>query len=109
MYLSVSLSMALQPFVGPWPLFRFLILYTVGMTPRTGDQPVTRHLPTYRTTQTQNKRTDIHALSGIRTYDPERAKAVYALDRATTATGIFMYEYSLTYLFLKTLSVAENV
>jgi hypothetical protein len=25
--------MALQPFVGPWPFFSFLILYTFGMTP----------------------------------------------------------------------------
>jgi hypothetical protein len=37
--------------------FSFLILYTVGTTPWTGDQPVTRPLPTHRTTQTQNKRT----------------------------------------------------
>jgi hypothetical protein len=38
-----------------------------------GDQPVTRPLPTHRTTQTQNKRihnADIHALSGIRAHDP---------------------------------------
>jgi hypothetical protein len=38
-----------------WPLFQFLNLYTVGRTPRTGDQPVTKPLPTRRTTQTQNK------------------------------------------------------
>jgi hypothetical protein len=44
--------------------FSILILYTVGRTPWTGDQPVARPLPTYRTTQTQNKRTDIHAFSG---------------------------------------------
>jgi hypothetical protein len=25
------LSIVVQPFVGPWPLFSFLILYTVGM------------------------------------------------------------------------------
>jgi hypothetical protein len=49
-------SMTLQPF-GPWPLFSFLILYTVGRTPWTGDQPVVRLLPTHRTTQTQNKGT----------------------------------------------------
>ncbi|PNF41455.1 hypothetical protein B7P43_G13389 [Cryptotermes secundus] len=42
--------------------FRFLILYTVGRTPWTRDQPVVRPLPTYRTT-------DIHAISGIRTHD----------------------------------------
>jgi hypothetical protein len=30
---SVRPSMALHPFVGPWPIFSFLILYTVGRTP----------------------------------------------------------------------------
>jgi hypothetical protein len=35
-----------------------------------GDQPVARPLPAHRTTQTQNKRTNIHALSGIRNHDP---------------------------------------
>jgi hypothetical protein len=44
------LSMALQPFVGPWPLFGFLILHTVGRTPWTGDQPVASPLPINRTT-----------------------------------------------------------
>jgi hypothetical protein len=46
--LSHSLSMALQPFVGPWPLFSFLILYTVGRTPWTADQPVARPPPIHR-------------------------------------------------------------
>jgi hypothetical protein len=50
-YLSIFGS---QPFVGPWPLFSFLILYTVGRTPLTGDQPVARPLPIHRT-ETQNK------------------------------------------------------
>jgi hypothetical protein len=54
--------MALQPFVGPWPLFQFLDLYTVGRTPRTGDQPVARPLPAYRTAQTGNKGTEISML-----------------------------------------------
>jgi hypothetical protein len=53
----IIIIMALQPFVGPWPLFSFLTLYTAGRTPLTGDQPVARPLPTHRTTQTQNKRT----------------------------------------------------
>jgi hypothetical protein len=55
--------MALQPFVGPWPLLQSRKLsYTVGRTPWTSDQSVARPLPTHRTTQTQNKRTlDIHA------------------------------------------------
>jgi hypothetical protein len=48
--LAICLSMALQSFVGPWPLFQFLNLYTAGRTPWTGDQPVARPLPTHRTT-----------------------------------------------------------
>jgi hypothetical protein len=37
--------------------FSLLIIYTVGRTPWTGEQPVARPLPTHRTTQTQNKLT----------------------------------------------------
>jgi hypothetical protein len=58
--------MALQPFVGPWPLFQFLDFYTVGRTPWTGDEPVARPLPAHRIAQTQNKQ---NASSGIRTHD----------------------------------------
>jgi hypothetical protein len=54
--------MALQPFVGPWPLFSFLILYTVGRAPWTGDQPIARY-------RINAHNTDIHAFSGIRTHD----------------------------------------
>jgi hypothetical protein len=54
---AYHLTKAPQPFVEPWPLFSFLILYTVGRTPWTGDQPVARQLPTHRTTQAQNKST----------------------------------------------------
>jgi hypothetical protein len=51
-------SMALQPFVGPWPLLQFRNhFYTVNRTHWTRDQPVARPLPTHRTAQTQNKRT----------------------------------------------------
>jgi hypothetical protein len=63
--------MALQPFVGPWPFFSFLILYTAGGTVWTGDQPIARPLRTHRTTHKHRiNDTDIHALGGIRTYDP---------------------------------------
>jgi hypothetical protein len=60
--------MAIQPFVGLWPLFffSFLIVYTMGRTPWTGDQPVARPLPTHRINV---HNTDTHALSGIRTHD----------------------------------------
>jgi hypothetical protein len=67
-FISLSLSVALQPL---WTLAAFSVnLYTVGRTPWTGDQTVSRTLPTQRTTQTQNKYTNIHASSGIRTHDP---------------------------------------
>jgi hypothetical protein len=33
---------------GPWLLFQFLNLYTVGRTPWMGDQPVPRPLPTHK-------------------------------------------------------------
>jgi hypothetical protein len=64
--------MALQPFVGPWPILQFRNhFYTVGRTPWTNDQPVAKPLPTRRTTQTHNKRTQTSMpLSGIRIHDP---------------------------------------
>jgi hypothetical protein len=50
-------SMALQPFVGPWPIVQFRnLFYTDGRTPWTSDQPVAKPLPSHRTKQTQNKR-----------------------------------------------------
>jgi hypothetical protein len=49
--------------------FSFLILYTVSSIPCMGDQPIARLLPTHRTTQTEYKHTDIHALSRIRNHD----------------------------------------
>jgi hypothetical protein len=59
--LLTNISMALQPF-GPCSFFSFLIIYTVGRTPWTGDQPVARPLSAHRTTQTQNKRTQTSVL-----------------------------------------------
>jgi hypothetical protein len=61
--------MALQP-LNLGRFFSFLILHTVGRTPWTGNQPVARPLLAHRTTQTQDKSTDIHASSRIRTHDP---------------------------------------
>jgi hypothetical protein len=86
--------MAVQPFIGPWPLFSFLILYTVGRTPWTVDQPVARPLPTHRTTQTQNKRTQTSMLCvGFETRSPmfERAKTVHALDRSAAVIDPYYY------------------
>jgi hypothetical protein len=72
-------------FWGLGRLFRFFILYTVGRTHLTRDQPVARPLPTHRTTQTQNKRTQT-SMPWVR-FEPripalKRAKTVHALDRA---------------------------
>jgi hypothetical protein len=55
-----------------------------------GDQPVARSLPTHRTTQTQNKRTQT-SMSRVR-FEPttpafEVAKTVHALGRAATVIG----------------------
>jgi hypothetical protein len=83
-------STALQPFVGHWPFFQFLSLYTVGRTPWTGDQSVARPLPVHRTTRTQNKRKQKSIpWLGFETTIPafELAKKVHALDRAATVTG----------------------
>jgi hypothetical protein len=54
-------SMALQPSVGPWPFLQFRnLLYTVGRTRWTSDQPAVIRLPKHRATQTHNKRTHRH-------------------------------------------------
>jgi hypothetical protein len=64
--------MALQPFVGPWPLLQFRnLFYTDGRTPWMSDQTVAKPLPTHRQHRHRiSAHTDIHALSGIRTHDP---------------------------------------
>jgi hypothetical protein len=52
-FLSICLCKSLQPFVGPWPLFSYLNLYSVGWTSWTRGQPFTTPLPIHRTTQTE--------------------------------------------------------
>jgi hypothetical protein len=79
--------MVRRPFVEPWPIFQLLNQYIVGRTPWIGDQPLTRPLPTCRTTQTRNKRTQTSMPSVG--FEPtisvcDRAKTVHALDRAVT-------------------------
>jgi hypothetical protein len=73
--------MALQFFLlVPVCFFSFLILFAVGRIPLTGDQPVTRRLPTHRI-NAHGTCTDIHAF--------ERVKTVHALDSAATVIGAF--------------------
>jgi hypothetical protein len=68
---AISLSMALEPFVGPWPLLSFLILHTVGRLLGRGiSQSQCLYLHTEQQKHRINAYTDIHALSGIRTHDP---------------------------------------
>jgi hypothetical protein len=85
--------MDLNPLVGPWPVYRFLILYTVGRTPWMGDQPMERPLPIHKTTQTQNKHTQ--AFMSRVGFEPtksvfERAKTVHALDCTATVIGFYV-------------------
>jgi hypothetical protein len=51
-YLSDCLSVY-SPLLGLGRFFSFLIFYTVGRVPWTGDQPIARPLPAYRTSQTE--------------------------------------------------------
>jgi hypothetical protein len=91
-YLSIYLSMALQSFVGPWSLFNFLILYTVGCTDSL-DGGSARQKPatcTDKTPQTQNipRQTFMPRVG----FEPmilvfERAKTVHTLDSAATVIG----------------------
>jgi hypothetical protein len=87
-------SMLLQHFVRPWPLLQFHNpFYKDGRTPWTGDQPVTKPLPTHRTTQTYNKRTQTYMPQVV--FEPtipasDQAKTVHASDRAVAVTA-FLY------------------
>jgi hypothetical protein len=77
--------MALQHFVGR--IFSFLIFYTVGRTPWTGDQPVARPLPAHRIAQTQNEGTQTCMLKvGFEPTTPvfDPANTVHASDPAAT-------------------------
>jgi hypothetical protein len=96
--LPTYLPMALQTLVGPWPLFQFLSLLHSGRTPWTGDQPVARPLPAYRTAQTQNKGTQtstpqVRFESTIQV--SERVKIFHDLDRAATVIGPENVSYEL--------------
>jgi hypothetical protein len=67
-YLSIRIYCSIVFLLHPGRFFSFLILYTGGRISCTRDQPIPRPLPTHKATQTQNKRIQIHALSGIRTH-----------------------------------------
>jgi hypothetical protein len=75
--------------------FSFLILYTVGRSPWTGDQPVARPLAVPRTTQTQNKRRQYK--HPCLDWDPNlqsqrsRERRVHASYRAETLIGLLLF------------------
>jgi hypothetical protein len=90
----LSLSLWLYSPLDLGRFFSFLILYTFGSTPWTGDQTATRPLPTHRTTQTQNKRT--HTYMPRVGFEPtipvlNRANTVHALDRAASVIGSTLF------------------
>jgi hypothetical protein len=90
-------SMALQPFVGPWPLLQFRnLFYTDGRTPWTSNQPVARPLPTHRTTQTQNKRTHTQTSMPRVGFEP----TIPASERAKTVQRKKYTIYIFHYVFL---------
>jgi hypothetical protein len=92
---SFHSSVALQPFVGPWPLLHFSIFFfaqTVGLLGRVINPSQGRYLHTehntYRATQTQNKRKHRTSMPWVG-FEPtiqafERVKTVLALDSAVT-------------------------
>jgi hypothetical protein len=88
--LSLYLSLRLYSPLDLGRLFSFLTLYAVGRTPWTRDQPIAKPLPTQRTTQTQNKRTQT-SIPRVG-FEPktavfERGKTVHDLDRAAIVIG----------------------
>jgi hypothetical protein len=101
-----------RPYLGSF--ISSLILYTVGKTPWTGDQPFARPLPAHRTTKIQNKRTQTSMPRvGFEPTIPafERTQTVHALDhaatvicrRAHTAWINCRYMNTTDYLFIKTM------
>jgi hypothetical protein len=94
MCLSIYPYLWLYSFLLDLDRFSVSIFCTVGRTPWTGDQPVASSLPSHRTAQTQNKRTQTSMPQvGFEPTIPvfERAKTVHALDRAATGFSLSQY------------------
>jgi hypothetical protein len=97
-YLSIYLiylSVALQSFVGPWPLFQFLypLTQSVGLLGRGISPSQDRYLRTE-----QRKQISLPEV-GFEPTIPlfERTKTVHAFDRAATVIGISVYYGVLFY------------
>jgi hypothetical protein len=90
LYPSLPLSLWLYSPLHFGCLLSLLILYTVGRTPWTGDQPVAKSIPRQNST-IKNKRaqTSIPRV-GFEPTTPafERAKRIHTLEHAATAIGV---------------------
>jgi hypothetical protein len=79
--------------------FLELVRYTVGLLGRVISPSQGLYL--HRTTQHRKTRTNIHALSGIRTHNPSNQPAkTHASDRTATVTGNLLLHSSIRYLKL---------
>jgi hypothetical protein len=88
--LPLPLPQALVPFVESWPLFELTnLLYIVCRTLSTGDQPVSRPLPTKRTTEAKDKR------SQTSTPPVGFEPTTSVLERAANAIGVIFQLHSL--------------
>jgi hypothetical protein len=86
---NLLLLLLYSPLLGLGRFFSFSVLYTVGRTTWTGDQPVTRSLPTHRTTHNKHTQTSMLRVG----FEPttsvlERTKTVHVLDGAATVISI---------------------
>jgi hypothetical protein len=93
--LSVCLSMALQPFVGPWPSFQFLDLLTqsVGLFGRVISASQGLYLNRGQHKQNKHTQTSMPRVGFGPTIPVfERAKTVHALDRAATVIGCLAFQ-----------------
>jgi hypothetical protein len=101
--------MALQPL---WTLAAFSVSSSAHRwwNSLDGDQPVAKPLPTHK----QNKRTDMHASSGIRTHDPsvragEDGSCLRGRGRPLGRTGIQNKKARNAFVFVKQRNSAMQV
>jgi hypothetical protein len=85
---------ALQPSVGPWPLFQFLNLFTKSVGFLGWGSVRRKALPALRTELTQNKGTQT-SMSQVR-FEPtipvfEQSKTVHTLDHAANVIGLIQH------------------
>jgi hypothetical protein len=90
MFFSVALQSLLDPGRLTYRRFLELFRHTVGLLGRVINPSQGLYL--HRTTQHRKTRTNIHALSGIRTHDPSNQPAkTHASDCTATVTGCECY------------------